>query len=173
MQLHYSDIFRKTMLFVHVTNFCVVSHVAMSHGAFLTLLKILKIKKAIKLETFVHNYYIHLSLYLFIVNAVVTELSCFSGPCVPQTVQYHCETNASNLLWLQGSITLGGIVYGITSTSQDGYNITIVPKDGGGLTSNISFMADGNNGTTIHCVDYTAGFDSTYHCLLIIGEFYT
>ena len=106
-------------------------------------------------------------------NAVVTELSCPSDPCIPQTVQYHCEASTMNLLWVQGNFILGGFTFGIMSVSQDGYNITIVPKDGGGLASNISFMADGNNGTTIHCVDYTAGFDSTYHCSLIIGEFYT
>ena len=75
-----------------------------------------------------------------------------------------------NLLWQQGDLVLGGFNFGYMLNTQDGYNITTVSKDGEGFSSNISFMADGNNGTTIHCVDYTAGLDSTYHCSLIIGE---
>ena len=100
----------------------------------------------------------------------MTELSCTSE-CVPQTVQYHCETNTMNLVWQLGDLILGGDHFGVMQVAEDGYNMTIVSKDGGGFSSNISFMADGNNGTTIYCVDYTAGFDSSYHCSLIIGEF--
>ena len=50
---------------------------------------------------------------------------------------------------------------------MEGYDITFEAHDGGGLSSNISFMTDGNNGTTIYCVDLTAGFDSSYNCTLI------
>ena len=102
-------------------------------------------------------------------NAVVTELSCASE-CIPQIVQYHYETNTMNLVWQQGGLILGGFTFGVMLNTQDGYNITIAPNDGGSFSSNISFMSDRNNGTTISCVDLTAGFDSTYHCSLIIGE---
>ena len=106
-----------------------------------------------------------------IVHAVVTELSCSSNVCIPQTVQYHCETNSMNLQWQQGSVILAGISFGGMKLPKEGYNVTLVTKDGGGLSSNISFVADGNNGTTIHCVDSMAGFNSTYNCSLIIGKF--
>ena len=106
-------------------------------------------------------------------NGVVTELSCSSNICVPQTVQYHCETNTTTLAWQNGTTALGGFNHVNKLPTMKGYNITIVHKDGGGISSNISFMADGNNGTTIHCVDFTAGGDNTYNCTLIykIGMF--
>ena len=102
-------------------------------------------------------------------NGVVTELSCFSPDiCVPQTVQYHCETSTTSLVWQQGIMILGGInLAGSLLPSMEGYDITTAAKGGGGLSSNISFMTDGNNGTTILCVDFTAGVDSTYNCTLI------
>ena len=105
-------------------------------------------------------------------NAVVTELSCSSDSCIPQTVQYHCETNTTSLIWQQGTNTLGGTLPGIKMPGNC-YTITVVSKDGGGISSNISFMADGNNGTTIHCIDPNTGFDDTYNCSLIIGKFYS
>ena len=57
------------------------------------------------------------------------------------------------------------------SPTESGYNITIAHEDGGGLSSNIIFLADFNNGTTIHCVDVMAGFDMAYNCSLKVGEF--
>ena len=65
---------------------------------------------------------------------------------------------------------LGGFVAGGMITSKDGYDITIANKDGG-LSSNISFVADGNNGTTTHCIDPTVGLDNTLNCSLLIGRF--
>ena len=90
----------------------------------------------------------------------MTSLSC-SESCIAQPVQYHCETNTLNLLWQQGVVTLGG----------SPYNITVVPKDGGGLSSNISFIAYSNNTTPIHCLDTTNVLDMDHYCPLIIGEF--
>ena len=67
---------------------------------------------------------------------------------------------------------LGGInLAGSLVPSMEGYDITTAAKDGGGLSSNISFMTDGNNGTAILCVDFMAGVDSTYNCTLKIGKF--
>ena len=105
-------------------------------------------------------------------NAVVTELSCFSESCVPQTVQYHCETNTMILIWQKGNVLLGG--FGVVSMLEDekGYNVTIASNDGGGFSSNISFMADDNNGTTILCTDLDSSGSITNHCSLVIGEFY-
>ena len=105
------------------------------------------------------------------VNGVVTELSCSSDSCIPQTVQYHCETNTTTLIWQQGVNTLGGSYQGAALPAENRYTTTIVPKDGGGISSNISFMADANNGTTIHCIDRNIDSDSIYmyNCSLIIG----
>ena len=122
-------------------------------------------------HTHTHTYMLCIS-NSFAVSGVVTELSCSSELCVPQIVQYHCETSTMNLLWQKGpDVTLGGLAIGITFPSLDGYSITITIKDGG-FSSNISFMADGNNETTVQCVDLSVGFDDTHNCLLTIGEFY-
>ena len=93
-----------------------------------------------------------------------------SDLCVPQTFQYHCETNTTNLLWRQGIVTLGGFLkFGGKQPTQPGYTITTVQNDGGGLSSSISFMAYSNNGTTIHCIDPTALDGSIYNCSLTQG----
>ena len=103
----------------------------------------------------------------------MTELSCSSDQCVPQIVQYHCETNTTTLLWQQGNTVLGGITLGETKQLPvEGYNVTVVLKDGGGTSSNITFMADSNNGTTILCVDPSSNPVEAYNCSLIIGKFY-
>ena len=100
-----------------------------------------------------------------VVNAVVAELSCSSDLCVPQTVQYHYETNTLILVWRQGNFTLGGYSFGMLPT-QNGYNITAVLNGEGGLSSNISFIANANNRTTTDCIDYVV---DPYQCSLVIG----
>ena len=91
----------------------------------------------------------------------MTSLSC-SESCLAQPVQYHCETTMS-LTWCQRLLMLGGLV--------DGYIITVVPKDGEGLSSNISSTAYSNNTTPIHCIDTTNALDTARYCSLLIGEF--
>ena len=109
-------------------------------------------------------------LYCLAVNAVVTSLSC-SEACEAHPVQYHCETSTMNLIWEQEGLTLGGFSFNFTTLSKDGYSVTIVPNNNGGLSSNITFIAHSNNGSPIHCIDYTVGFDMAYNCSIIIGEF--
>ena len=109
----------------------------------------------------------HLFIF-FTVNAVMTSLSC-SESCIAQPVQHLCETSTLNSLWHQGAVTLGG--HTVDAISKDSYNITVVPKDGGGLSSNTTFIAFSNNATLIHCIDLMAGIDMHLNCSLVIGEF--